>query len=1154
MPIRKSEEVDKILMAEYEANFKEYEKRKRAKQDLFNENDASSEPREFGIPNTALGREFTKNLVYANVVLNSAERGINALKNGVVVTGSVDDKCLLSALLSSYALLSALARKFNRTAETTVFPQAIYHLRKSYDKVIPLRTFEEEGTKHWYGEAMKRKGDVLAGWHLYAENHAADFGRFYPGANPSDDEFVDALYQLFQHASKAKLARLLDEFFQLNIRLGNSDIHAHCQGLETALRQRVKGQPAAIRALSASEMKSFRRSSKKLRDIFTFAGPSGVGKTELAKAYAETLCESSNLGFEFRIFNMERYSEERAALALFGAGSQYTDAGVGEITRHAVAYPRTVYLFDEIEKAHHTVIQSLLTLLDTGEAIDSTTQERADFSQSIVIFTTNLGQREFQRSQGMGELNIFDVLEHAKLHNSPNVALTPELVNRLRAGTAVRFFPLHAEALTSIAQLHQEHYTAAASGSIEFQFGPNMAALALFAGMPNPVPRAIANTFDAIITRAQKQLYDRFTNLPQQLDDIKTITIDADPALFAAVKDRQLLAYVGNNSEHTETLSSELQPKQFASFTPAAALKDPISLSSYAVICVDGAEYDQDDLALLIRRLRDISTQIGVVVLNPSDEQLRDEYIVDHSWMHFASSELAHKASELANLARIAESLQLAAQKHLAFQYDIELSELTKTTAKFIANDAKLTPQISAQRANDGVPGLMTRRPSTRLNDVIGLHRAKQELQRVISWLEDPSQLKRYNLPMPTGVLLLGPPGTGKTLLARAVAGEVDLPFISLNIGEMLSSLVNGTATNLQNAFEAARDIAPCVLFIDEIDALAGKRSENGHASDRSHNAAVNTLLTLLDGLHKGAEPIFVIAATNRADSLDPAITRSGRLDHPILCDIPNSEDRRQFIRFYMNKYNLSFTDKEIKELATLTSGMSGADMEQVFITTLYNAVSNLPDTADDKHPVDADAVREAITYIRYGAPTNITLSKEAKLQTATHEAGHLLAQKLLLPHEHVTIATIEPRNRALGFISTSPDENRQPQTADEVKARLAVLMAGREAEQLLYGSAGINGGASSDLQQATRLATYAICALGLDSEFGFISYGEHFVNMASPEERKLASERVRFWLDEARNRARDLLTEQRERLEFISQELCDKESVYQPEIEGWFD
>ncbi len=1112
-----------------------------------------TEEKRFNLPDTELGNDVLKNLIYANVVMTSSEKNIAPSKISEMKCGTVNQVQILSAMMSSYELLDQLARKFKRTAETLVFPRSVYEFRHRYEAVIPARTFEDDGTKHWYSEAYSKKSDLESAWHVFWKEHQNVFGHFYPGSASTDDECVEALYQVLQHSPKVTNANIFSEFLQLNKTLSNSRISRHCQSIETALRGRVKGQPQSIRAITASEMKTFRRSSKKLRDIFTFAGPSGVGKTELAKAYADALCGSTDLGFTFRTFNMESYSDEKAAMALFGSGSQFTDSALGELTRHAVAYPRTVYLFDEIEKAHPTVIQSLLTLLDSGEAIDSTTQERASFSQSVVIFTTNLGQREFQRSQGMGNLNIFDVLEHAKLHNSDKAALTPELVNRLRAGTAVRFFPLHAEALASIAQLHLDNYRDIASGTFQYEFGPNMAALALFSGMPNPVPREIANVFDNVITRAQKQLFGMLSDQPESLDGITTVKISVDSELFSAVTERQLIAYVGSDDAATKTLKTHFSAKQFAVISSQNALQDPMNVAAYALICVDGNGFDQDELALLMRRLRHISTQIGIVLLNPTTEQLSDELIVDHVWMHFDDEDLPEKVDNLAALAKIAGSLQLAAQKHLAFSYDIELERISKTTATFIANDAKLIPQVSAQRANEGVPGLMTRRPATRLKDVIGLHRAKQELQRVIGWLEDPSQLKRYNLPMPTGVLLLGPPGTGKTLLARAVAGEVNLPFISLNIGEMLSSLVNGTATNLQNAFDAARDIAPCVLFIDEIDALAGKRSASGDSSDRSHNAAVNTLLTQLDGLQKAAEPIFVIAATNRADSIDPAITRSGRLDHPILCDIPNSEDRRQFIRFYMNKYNLSLTEKEITDLAIQTSGMSGADMEQVFVTALYNTVSTLTKDDDNKHPVNAASIRDAITYIRYGAPSNISLSNEAKLQTATHEAGHLLLQKLLLPHEHVTIATIEPRNRALGFISTTKDETPQPQTVSEVKAKLAVLMAGREAEQLIYGSAGMNGGASSDLQHATQLAIYAICSLGLDSEFGFISYGDKFFDLASSEERKLATERVRFWLNEARDRARELLVEQREKLEFISQELCEKESVYQPEIEHWF-
>lgn len=1120
--------------------------------DHFDKQDAKPVYR-FSLPDSPAGQIFFNEYMYAGQIWKDGyEKQGSFFLNGLDAL-IAEQVRVLSALLGSYELLEKLAQKFNRTAETMVFPQVVYDYREAYGALIPMRTIDLGGTSStWYAEARKKPKEARQDWHQFWKLAEDKLGEYYPTTSAVDD-FVAAFYTVCQKSSeleeKLNGTELFAELYELNHALSSSAIAQHCQNIETALRQRIKGQPQAIRALVASEMKSFRRSSSKLRDIFTFAGPSGVGKTELAKAYAEALSESTDLGFSFRTFNMENYCDERSAMGLFGSGSQYVDSGYGELTRHATAFPRTVYLFDEIEKAHHSVIQSLLTVLDSGSAVDSTTQERVSFSQSVVIFTTNLGQREFNDSKGMGELNIFDVLEHAKTPYSSVSALTPELVNRLRAGTAVRFFPLHAAALYAISQASIERLQATASNALTFEYGPDMAALALFSNMPSPVPRAIATTLDSIATRSQNQLFQKLASEPTALDAIKKVRLTAAPSLYEAAHERLLITYIGKDSQLAEQLQQQMTPTQFHTVDVDGAQKDPLKLTSYALLLIDAREFYQDQLAGFITRLREIDTQLGLILLSPSSAQLRDEFIVDYTWLQLDHANLSGNIDDLLKLAKVTSILKLAEQKHLALKYDIELDKLSRTQATFIATDPKLTPQVSAKRASDGVPGLVTRRPSTRLYDVIGLHRAKQELARVIRWLEDPSQLRRYNLPMPTGVLLLGPPGTGKTLLARAVAGEVDLPFISLSIGEMLSSSVNGTATNLQKAFNAARDIAPCVMFIDEIDAIAGARGDG----DRSHNAAVNTLLTQLDGLQKNAEPIFIIAATNRAESLDPALTRSGRLDHPILCDIPNSDDRRKFIEFYMKKHKLSFTDKEIEQFVIQTQGMSGADMEQVFITTLYN-VASATSGQNSYAKVDAEAVREAITYMRFGAPVPHKGNEKGKHQTAAHEAGHLLVQKLLLPEQRITIATIEARNRSLGFISTQREENSGPQTLDEIKAQLAVFMAGREAEQMLHGEAGMNGGAASDLQQATRLALHAICGLGLDPEFGLVNYGNNFFDVASTDERRLASERLHLWLEEARQKARDVLTEHRNKLEFITDELFRKESVYQPDIEAWFE
>ncbi|MBR9906995.1 MAG: AAA family ATPase [Gammaproteobacteria bacterium] len=1096
------------------------------------------------IPNTPLGREFEKNLIYTNVIDATAE--VAKVGKDDMSTGPVCEKQILSALYSTYPLLHLVGKQLGRTAESVVFPEPVYALRKLFEQYIPLRTTDKKGTKHWYGEAAAMGHEVVKSWHGFWQ-FSEQYQRVLIPENSAmtDEQFAILLVDIF----KSSDAELWQAFVRLNPPLNLGMMRSHCTAIEARLKQRVKGQPEAIRAIVDSEMKALSRSSHKLRDIFTFAGPSGVGKTELAKTYAEALSEVNGSGFVFRVFNMEQYADEKAHMHLFGAGSSFTDANLGELTKHAEAYPRTVYLFDEIEKAHHTVIQSLLTLLDTGSALDATTLEEANFSQSVVIFTTNLGQREFSRSQGMGDLDIFDVLQNARLPKSPEAALTPELVNRLRAGTAVRFYPLHAQALLAVAQNSTEAYHHMSSGQLGYEFGENFAALAMLSGLPAPVPRAIMRNIDGAITRAQQQLFSQIDDA--KLATIQRLHIDADASIFALTNQQRGLAYVGHNPDVYETLQHLVPRQDVVKLSPDQSHDDLYQLAALPLVVLDGLAFTDDDLTQLITKLRSQDSQVGIVVLCTAS-QLNHGYVIDHSWMAIGHTQLQSQMPALKRLIHVANTMHSAQLKQLALDYQLELQSIDNGTARFMACEPKFKPIISASRALRGVPGLMSRRPNTRLADVIGLHRAKDELQRVLRWLENPNLLRRHNLPMPTGILLLGPPGTGKTMLARAVAGEADLPFISLNIGEMLSKYVNGTSENIQKAFEAARDIAPCIMFIDEIDALAGKRTDGDNSS--SQNAAVNTLLTQLDGLQKSGEPIFVIAATNRAETLDPAVTRSGRLDRPILCDIPNRADRAAFVQFYMRKYKLQFSQADIDEFATLTMGMSGADLEQVFVTALYNLVNALPSSGETEQHVDAAAIREAISHIRFGAPTTGNpQSDESKRQTAAHEAGHLLAQKLLLPEQRIAIATIESRNRALGFVATQRDENAGPQTFDEIKAQLIMLMAGREAEYLLFGHAGMNSGASSDLQQATRIAMYAICALGLDNEFGQVSYGENFSQLASPQERELASARVRAWIEEARDAARSLLQQHREKLEFITDELYRKESVYEAEINSWF-
>jgi ATP-dependent Zn protease len=457
--------------------------------------------------------------------------------------------------------------------------------------------------------------------------------------------------------------------------------------------------------------------------------------------------------------------------------------------------------------------------------------------------------------------------------------------------------------------------------------------------------------------------------------------------------------------------------------------------------------------------------------------------------------------------------------------------------------------QISSSRAEEGVTGLVKERPDLHLNQVIGLQRAKTHLKRVIKWLKQPELLASQNIAFPAGMLLAGPPGTGKTMLAKAVAGECELPFISLSVGDLISCIKNGTAENIDRAFKQAADVAPCIMFIDEIDTVATAR----RAGEVSDNNAVNVLLTHLDGIQKRAEPIFVLAATNFPQALDPALLRAGRLDEIIYCDLPDKAARQDFFDQLSAKYVIGIDKIEKKTYVEMTQGMSGAQIDKIFRDYLYR-ISTEDGSQQQESAFMPGLFREAIINISYGsANPDKTLSAESKIQVAWHEAGHLLLTKLLLPQHAIKFATIEPRNHAYGFISIQRDEGVGSNTASEVRAHIAVAMAGREAERLRSINYDVTDGAVGDIETATRYAMHAVCDWGLDPEFGQINASVLNYQTISADMQQLAEQRIRYWLDEGRQTAAKLLNQHRPLLESIAEQLIESESLYEDQIADFF-
>lgn len=1089
-------------------------------------------------------RNFVNKLVFVTFGRILVQRDYDLKNNADDIFRSIEITTfdIQAAAFACQYVSEKWASKLKKTSSSLVFLDSIYDLYEQMTYRFSSRTYDHPkrgNTIHCFNHLSEYEEGI--------HKKFVDFlqaGKWSSPISMDENNFADLLWELLKNNTNCKYSSY---FFQVNQPQTLSAIKHDCSKLNDYLHLKVKGQAEALRQIVNAEMWSRFKSSKGLRGLFTFLGPSGVGKTHLAKTYAEALNLTDSTGYKVQLFNMENYSDERAALALIGAGSQYTDAGAGELTFNVHLYPRTVLVFDEIEKAHPTVIQTLLTLIDTGRLTDATSRIDVDFSQSVIIFTSNLGHEIFDKAKDLGQLDIFDVLRKAKLRNSDRVALSPEFVNRLGAGAAVRFLPLSTKSLLDIAQMQVQSLDLDDDGLIDYTLEHDLAAILLFSQLPQPTVRGLKARQIHLIAEA-KQLLFSAPELDQSLDQFSKLRINVNPNCFEIAQQVGRVLVVGDLGDFAEAIRTEFIGYELVEISAFDTDYAPVSTSKIsALVFVDKFPTE----VIFLQQMNYCQQHFGELPIFLISEVVRQGAYLESLWMQCCLSSLEIHLPQFKRTVDVHRRLQLAKQKQQGFSYQLQLSEVTSDCVTFSVTNPQFNVQISTDRAEEGVTGLMKERPDVRLNQVIGLQRAKTHLQRVIKWLKHPDLLASQNIAFPAGMLLAGPPGTGKTLLAKAVAGECELPFISLSIGDLISGIKNGTAENIDRAFRQASDIAPCIMFIDEIDTVASAR----RAGEISDNNAVNVLLTHLDGIQKRAEPIFVLAATNFPQVLDTALLRAGRLDEIIYCDLPDKAARKDFFTQLSVKYSILIDAEEQAKYVDMTQGMSGAQLDKIFRDYLYRvSAEDYCQHANTARSFHQNLFREAIINIRYGSANPAhELSAESKVQVAWHEAGHLLMTKLLLPQHAITFATIEPRNQSLGFVSIQRDDTKGPSTASEVKAQIAVAMAGREAERLLSKNYDVTSGAVSDIEVATRYAMHAVCEWGLDPEFGQISASVLNYQTTSVELQRLAEQRIRFWLEEGQQKAAKLLLENKKLLQEIAEQLLEKESLYADEIDNFF-
>ncbi len=437
--------------------------------------------------------------------------------------------------------------------------------------------------------------------------------------------------------------------------------------------------------------------------------------------------------------------------------------------------------------------------------------------------------------------------------------------------------------------------------------------------------------------------------------------------------------------------------------------------------------------------------------------------------------------------------------------------------------------------------------------DVAGIDEAREELEEIVEFLKDPHRFSKLGGQIPKGALLVGAPGTGKTLLARAIAGEAGVPFFTISGSDFVEMFVGVGASRVRDMFEQAKKNAPCIVFIDEIDAVGRHRGHGLGNSNDEREQTLNQLLVEMDGFEAN-EGIIIIAATNRPDVLDPALLRPGRFDRQVIVSVPDIEGREKILAVHMKKVPLA-PDVNPRVIARGTPGFSGADL-----ANLVNEAALLA-ARRNKRLVAMREFEDAKDKVMMGAERrSMVMTDEEKKMTAYHEAGHALVSVNEPASDPIHKATIIPRGGALGMVVRLPERDRYSYHRDQMHAQLAVAMGGRVAEEIIFGHDKVSSGASSDIQHATSLARSMVTRWGMsdklgplqyeETQEGYLGYGGSARTFQSAETNKLIDAEIRALVDGGHKRATDILKTQIEKLHLLAQAMLEYETLTGEEID----
>jgi cell division protease FtsH len=436
-------------------------------------------------------------------------------------------------------------------------------------------------------------------------------------------------------------------------------------------------------------------------------------------------------------------------------------------------------------------------------------------------------------------------------------------------------------------------------------------------------------------------------------------------------------------------------------------------------------------------------------------------------------------------------------------------------------------------------------------DEVAGIDEAKDELEEIVEFLRNPQKFSRLGGQIPKGALLVGPPGTGKTLLARAIAGEAGVPFFTISGSDFVEMFVGVGASRVRDMFEQAKKNAPCIVFIDEIDAVGRSRGVGYGGGNDEREQTLNQLLVEMDGFEAN-EGIIIVAATNRPDVLDPALLRPGRFDRQVQVPNPDIKGREKILGVHARKVPLG-PNVDLRIIARGTPGFSGADL-----ANLVNEAA-LMAARSNRRFVVMDDFENAKDKVMMGAERrSMVMTEDEKKLTAYHEGGHAVVGLHVPEHDPIHKATIIPRGRALGLVLSLPERDQLSVTYRKYKSKIAMAMGGRVAEEIIFGEDAVTSGAASDIQQVTKIARAMVTQFGFDDELGYVDYANeqqsYLGNYGSGSNhsgvtQKLIDDKVRELVNEGYETAKRILTEHRDELENLAQGLLEYETLTGPEI-----